>query len=204
MFRRYGPLGNDSSLDLSVAAVGEVPQHVWQLRQRLLVIHHVARVDDALRNQFERAADVRGSVMETRLAGDLGVVQQIGIDADFSAGRAASKEVDDTALANQFGGHLPGFGATDGLYHHIGAAARCFSLHFGYEGVLFAELNAFVRAEIKRALYLFHAAGDGNHARPVSEPGEPHEHQAKGSQAKDSNAVTGTNVTLIQAAQGAR
>ena len=76
---------------------------------------------DSMMSSASRNA--RRRVVEARLAGDLRVMQQVGIEFDARAAGRSAEEIHHAAAAQHLNRPVPGFAAAHGFDHDVGAAA---------------------------------------------------------------------------------
>ena len=105
------------------AAFHQAEQDFRKTFQRLFGLHEILRGDAARFNDVQRFAEGARRVVEAGLAGDLGVMQQVGIELDARAAGRAAEEIHDAAAAQHFDRPVPGFRTADGFDHDVGAAA---------------------------------------------------------------------------------
>jgi hypothetical protein len=86
-----------------------------ELGQGGFSVHKIAGMDDAGLDAFEGAADGAGGVVEAGKEGEVGVMQEAGVERDGSAGGATAKEVDAAAFADELDGRFPDFRLADGF-----------------------------------------------------------------------------------------
>jgi hypothetical protein len=140
--------------------------------------------------------------MEAGLAGDFGVVQQVGIEHHAALVGAAAEEVQRAAAPHHIQHPMPGFGFAHGFHGDVGAAAAGERAH-GLDGIdMLIGAHQFVRAHGLGAVQLRAAPADGDHAAPI-QARQPHEHQPDGSQAQNGDGVARTRRGLFKALQHA-
>ncbi len=82
---------NDGCFERS-AALHQPEQYSRKIPQRLLGLHEILRPDAAGFNDVERLTKSARRVMETRLAGDFRIMQQVGIELDTRASGRPAEE----------------------------------------------------------------------------------------------------------------
>ena len=123
------------------------------------------------RHGFESLTNQRRSVVETGFAGELGIMQQVGVELDFGSAGAAAEEVDHAAAPQQANGELPDFGKTDCFNHHVRAASAGHGAHRTQNVGAVEILHGFIGAHFTRPGRV--AAGGGRwrsraHCKPPS------------------------------------
>src|ERR1700685_441733 len=93
-------LRNDRGLNLTIPMMSEIREYLRQVAKWLFVVHKMLCRNASLCDKAERAGHVFRRVMETRLTGDLRIMQQGSIERHLRSGRAASKEVDGATFAD--------------------------------------------------------------------------------------------------------
>ena len=157
----------------------------------------LARRDFAPPHHLERLPDVRRRVMETGLAGDLGVVQQRRIEGDSRVARAAAEEIHRAAAPQQA---APPVSQGSGLpTASIATSAPRSVRHLAHPP---RQIRAIARIQIsssapmRRALQLRLPPADRDHARAV-DLRQPHEHQADRTQPDHRHGVAGPDAAFL-------
>jgi hypothetical protein len=170
------PLRNDRSLNLTVPVMSQICEYLRQMAKRLFVVHKVLCRNAPICYEAERAGHMFWCVMESRLAVDLGIMQKGSVERHLGSCRAASKEVDGPAFADQMGCEFPGVRISGCFNDDIGAAPIRPSLSLMDGRSWITQQNAFISAQHHGAIYLFEPSRHHKHASAISELRKPNEY----------------------------
>jgi len=202
-----GGAGEDHGFDFGCDAVGGAREHaaedVGEIFEGRGAGEEVLSAEAAGSNEVEGSARGCGGVVKAGLEGEVGVVDEVGVERDRGAAGRTAEEVDEAAFAGHLNGPLPGFGSGDGLEDDVGAAA------FGCEGAGSGDGVGDVRdaedllgAKVTRRGDLVFALDHGNDAE-AEERGSVDEEQADGAGAEDDDGLAGMSARLFEAADDA-
>ena len=178
-------------------------QDLLQTRERRFTGDVVIRANLFFRDESKRPAHGIWRVMESRLQGDFGVVQAIGIELHFCPAGTSTEKVDGTTFAHHLRGPFPCFRATHGLDDHISAAPFCCDRADRFHGILhLRDLHHIMRTHVLDCCRLGIALHYGDHIT-ANRLGYLDEHQTDRTAADHHHGVTDLHASFVQAAQHA-
>ena len=202
-----GRAGEDGGLDVGCDAVGWAREHaakdVGEVFDGGGAGEEVLGAEAAGGDEIEGAARGCRGVVEAGLEGEVGVVDEVGVERDGGAAGRAAEEVDEAALARHLHGPLPGFGSSDGFEDDVGAAAFGGEGAGGGDGVGdVGDAKNLFGAEVARGGDLVFALDDGDDVE-AEQRGGVDEEQADGAGAEDDGGLVGCGAGLFEAADDA-
>ena len=125
----------------------------------------------------QRFADVTRGMMKARLDGDLGVVNEGGIQRYMGSRRAAAEQVDRPAAPNHSHGLLPGFRSAHRLDYDVGAAPSIRDSAHLLHNVQMSRIENVIRPHPLAHDQLLFSFSDGDHGCAQLFQ-HPHKHEA--------------------------
>ena len=90
-----------------------------QLGQRAFPVHKIRRANHARLDECQRPPDGARRVMKTREQGEIGIMDERGVEDDAGAGRTAAEEIHRAALAHEMHGGFPNHRLADRLNDRV-------------------------------------------------------------------------------------
>ncbi len=154
-------------------------------------------------DEIEGAARGCRGMVKAGLEGEVGVVDEVGVERDGGAAGRATEEVYSAALACHLHSPLPGFGSSDGFEDDVGAAglggesAGCDD----WVGDVRDAKNLFGAKATRRGDLVF--AFDDSDDVEAEQRGGVDEEQSDGAGAEDDGSLVGRGARLFEAADDA-
>ena len=154
-------------------------------------------------DELEGAAGGGGGVVKAGFEGEVGVVDEVGVERDGGATGRAAEQVDETAFARHLDGPLPGFGRGDGFEDDVGAAAFGGESAGGDDGIGdIGDAEDLFGSELAGRSDLVFAFDDGDDVESKQRGGVNKE-QANGAGAENDSGLAGGSVGFFESAEDA-